>query len=167
MLVEVGRTADGLTRVVDDEVQPLLRCQHLLAKRFHARRVPQVESVDLEPVGPVAEVVLPRVAHGRIAGKACRDDEARAGAKQLDPGLVPDLHTPTSEQCDTSRQIREFCTLREILVRARHAQAVVEMVDRRESRLADVTDPRVLGLAEAVRRCREARSISADRCSAT
>ncbi len=59
--VEVRRPAHGLAGVVDDEVEPVARLVQVPAERLDARRVPQVEAVDLEPLAPVVEVGLLRV----------------------------------------------------------------------------------------------------------
>ena len=114
----------------------------------------QVEAVDLEPVGPLAEIGLASVAGRRVARKARSDDQTRAGAKELDPRLVADFHAAAGEQSDAATQVRELRTLREILLGAGEAQAVVEMVDRREFLLADVPNPRV-SVSGRGRRCEE------------
>ena len=59
VLVEIGRTPDGLARVVDDEVEPVARGEQLVAERLDARRVAQIESEDLEPIAPLAESRAP------------------------------------------------------------------------------------------------------------
>jgi len=92
MLVEVSRPPDSLTRVVDDEVQSTLGGQQLRAECFDTRRVPQIEAVDLESVPPLGEIGLASVALSGVARKARGDDEARAGAKQLDARLITDFH---------------------------------------------------------------------------
>jgi hypothetical protein len=56
MPVEVGGAADGLAGVIDDEVQPLAGGVQMMAERFNAGRVTQVEAEDLQPVRPVGEV---------------------------------------------------------------------------------------------------------------
>ena len=76
-----------------------------MAERLDARRVPQVEPEDLEPVAPVVEVRLARVPGRGVAREARRDDQLRARAQQLDPGLVADLHAPAGEQRDAAAQI--------------------------------------------------------------
>ena len=112
--VEVGRTAHRLAGVVDDEVEPVARGQQLAAERLDARRVPQVESEDLEPVAPVAEVGLGGVARGGVAGKARGDDEVRARAQQLEPGLVADLDPPAGEQRHAAAQVGQLGALGEV-----------------------------------------------------
>ena len=69
--VELRRTADGLAGVVDDEVEAFTRGDEVAAERLDARRVAQVESDDLQPVPPLAEVRLSRrSAWPRCAGSA-------------------------------------------------------------------------------------------------
>src|SRR4030088_2833791 len=143
MLVEIVGAADGLASIVDDEGQPLLRRQHFLAERFDTRRVPQVEAVDLEAVGPLAEIRRASVPSRRVARKSSSDDQACARAKELHPRLVADFHAAAGEQGDASAQGRELRALCEILLGAGQAQTVVEVVDGREFLLADVALPRV------------------------
>src|SRR5688572_24762697 len=79
MLVELGRTAHGLTGVVDDEVESVTGGEKLATERLNAGSVPQVEAEDLQPVAPLAEVRLGSVAGGRVAGKSGSDNEVGAG----------------------------------------------------------------------------------------
>src|SRR6202022_362533 len=125
------------------KARPPLRRQHFLADRFAARRVSQVETVDLEPIAPLAEIQLASVAGCRVARKARSDDESRSRAEKLEPRLVTDLYPATCEQRDVATQVRELRAFREILLCAGDAETVVEMVDRRELLLADVTLPRL------------------------
>src|SRR5438045_9407080 len=82
VLVELGWAADGLAGVVDDEVEAVVGGEELVTEGLDARRVAEVEAVDLEPVFPAAEVRLPGVAGRRVAGKAGRDDQTGAGAER-------------------------------------------------------------------------------------
>ena len=50
--VELGRPADRLAGVVDDVVEPVVGREQVVAELLDARRVAQVEAVDLEPVAP-------------------------------------------------------------------------------------------------------------------
>jgi hypothetical protein len=83
--VEVGRPAHRLARVVDDEVEPVARREQVRAERLDARRVPQVEPEDLEPLAPVGEVGLLRVARRGVAREARGDDQLRAERRSLMP----------------------------------------------------------------------------------
>ena len=56
MLVKGGRPPHRLTGVVDDEVQPILCPEQLATKRFHARRVAQIEPEHGEAVAPRGEI---------------------------------------------------------------------------------------------------------------
>ena len=114
MLVEVRRAAHGLAGVVDDEVEPVAGRQQVPAERLDARRVAQVEPEDLEPVAPVGEVGLGGVARGRVAREAGGDDQLRAGAQQLEAGLVADLHPPAGEQRDAPAQVGQLGALGEV-----------------------------------------------------
>ena len=117
------------------------------AERLDARRVPQVEAEDLQPIAPTRAKSGSRgVARRRIARKARRDDEVRAGAQQLEPGLVADLHAPAGEQRDAAAQVGQLGALREVQLGARRAQLIVEVVDDRVVLLADVAVLRRQGL---------------------
>src|SRR5258705_5075247 len=59
--VEVRRTTDRLSGVVDDEVQSVARGEQLLAEGLDAWRVAQVEAEDLETILPFVEIGLPRL----------------------------------------------------------------------------------------------------------
>ena len=136
--VEGRRAADGLAGVVDDEVEPLARRHQLVAERLDARRVPEVEPEDLEPVAPLGEVRLARVARGGVAGKAGGDDEACPAPQQLEPRLVADLDPPAGQQRHRPAQVGELGALGEVELGARRAELVVEVMQRGEVRLADV-----------------------------
>ena len=151
--VEVGWTPDGLAGVVDDEVEALARGDEVAAERLHGGRVAQVETEDFEPVTPVAEVGLLRVARRGVPREPCRDDEVRAGAEELQAGLVADLDAPAGEQRDTAAQVRELRARGEIDIGARGAELIVEVVDARVGLLADIADAGG-GAAFVVRRSR-------------
>ena len=109
-----------------------------MAERLDARRVAQVEPVDLEPVAPVGEVRLLGVAGRRVAREARRHDQVRAGAQQLDPGLVADLHPPAGQHRHAALEVGGLRPLREVERGARRAQLVVEVVQLAVGLLADV-----------------------------
>ena len=104
--VELGRPAHRLAGVVDDEVEPVPRRragarQNASTLGVWRRSRPKISSRSPH----VGEVGLPRVARGRVAREARRDDQVRAGAQQLDAGLVADLHAPAGEQRDAAAQV--------------------------------------------------------------
>ena len=115
-----------------------MRRRQVLAERLDARRVAQVEAVDLEAVAPVVEVGLLRVARGRVAGEPRRDDQVSAGAQQLDPRLVADLHPSAREHRDPALEVGRLRALREVERGARRAELVVEGVELPVGLLADV-----------------------------
>src|SRR6266853_78825 len=118
MLVEIGRAADSLARIVDNEVQSLLRRQYFLAEGFDARRMPKVEAVDLEAVGPLGEIRFASIAGGRVARESCSDNQTRAGSKEFDACLVADFHASPGEQRDAATQVCELGAFRKILLGA-------------------------------------------------
>src|SRR6185436_20090293 len=117
------------------------------AERLDARRVPQVEAEDLEPVLPVLEVRLPRVSRRRVAREAGRHDQVRTGAEELDPGLVADLHPSARQQRDAAAQVGGLRALAEVEVAALRAELVVERVQLAVLALADVAVVRLEALA--------------------
>ncbi len=146
--VELGRPAHGLAGVVDDEVEPVVVRAQVVAERLDARRVPQVEPEDLQPLAPLLEVVLARVPLGRVAGEARGHDQVRAGAQELDPRLVADLDPPAGEECDPAAQVGGLRPLGEVEVGALGAELVVERMDLAVELLADVAVLRLDDLAE-------------------
>src|ERR1700716_2522275 len=120
----------------------------MAAERLDTRRMAQVETEDLEPAAPVAEVGLQRVPVGGIAREPGRDDELRAGSQQLDPGLVADLDAPAGEERDAAAQVGRLCALPVIEVAALRTQLVVEGVQLDVGLLADVAVLRLDQLAE-------------------
>ena len=93
------------------------------AERLDARRVAQVEPEDLEPIAPLLEVGLLRVAVRRIAREAGGDDQLGARPQQLDPRLVADLHAPAGEQRDATAKVGGLRALAEVEVAARAGTA--------------------------------------------
>ena len=141
--VELRRPSHRLAGVVDDEVEPGPGDVEVVAERLHARRVAQVEAEDLEPVGPVVEVGLLRVAQGGVAREPGRDDQLRAGAEELDAGLVADLHPAAGQEGHPAAEVGRLGPLVEVQRAAVRAQLVVEVVDLDVVLLADVAVLRV------------------------
>ena len=112
------------------------------AERFDARRVTQIEAEDLQAVAHSREVGLLRVTRRRVTRKARRDDQVRAAAQQLQTGLVADLHAAAGEQRDAAAQVRKLRARREVFVAAGWTELIVEVMDLRVGRLADVADAR-------------------------
>ena len=90
---------------------------------------------------PVAEIGLCGVARRRVAREARGDDQVRARPEELEPGLVADLDAPARQQRDAAAQVGQFGPRREVEVRARGAELVVEVMDARIAVLADVAVP--------------------------
>ena len=127
--IELGRPPDRLAGVVDDVVETVVRVGHMGAERLDTRRVPQVEAVHLDPIGPVLEIMLSGESHRRITWEPCRDDEASARPQQLETRLVADLDPTAREQRRPAAEIGALGALEEVEVTAAHAELVVEVVD--------------------------------------
>src|SRR5439155_6388927 len=121
-----GRAADGLAGVVDDEVEPVAGREQLVAEGLDARRVPEVEPEDLEPVSPAAEVRFPGVARRRVAGEAGGDDQPGAGPEQLNAGLVADLDASAGEQRSAAREVGSLGALGIVELGAGRTELVIE-----------------------------------------
>src|SRR5262245_34009077 len=108
------------------------------AQTLDARRVTQIEAVDLEPAGELGELRQLRVAPRRVGRKARRHDHARAATQELLHDLVPDLDAPAGDERDAAAEIAELRALPEVELRARSTHRVVEGVHARVGRLAHV-----------------------------
>ena len=84
--VELEEVENALLRL-----EPVQGRIEMARERIDARRVAQVEAVDIQSMGPVSVVGFGGVARRRIAGEPRRDDDVSTAAQQLDAGLVTDL----------------------------------------------------------------------------
>src|SRR3954451_4751530 len=78
--VKFGRPTYGLAGIIDDEIQPGTRREHLPAERLDARRVTHIEPEDLESMSPLAEVGFLRIALSGVAGETSGNNHLGAGA---------------------------------------------------------------------------------------
>ena len=102
---------------------------------------------------PIVEVGLLRVARRSVPREPRRDDEVRAGAEELQAGLVADFDAPAGEQRDTAAQVRELRARGEIEIGACGAELIVEVVDARVGVLTNIANAGG-GSAFVVRRSR-------------
>ena len=145
--VEAGRASHRLAGVVDDEVEAGLVLQQLAAEELDAGRMPQIEPVDRQPVAPLREVLLGRVAAGRVVGEAGGHEHPRAGAEELDRRLVADLHPCAGDQRGPSREVAGPVAALEVELATVDAEVIVEVVERPVLGLADVAIARRVQLA--------------------
>ncbi len=156
--VELRRAPDRLTGVVDKEVEPSMAGHHVPAEGLDARDVSKIQPDDLEPIAPVAEVGLLRVAQRSIAREPGSDNQPRTRTQQLQPRLVPDLHPSAGQQSDAPTQVGQLGPRGKVRRPARRTQLIVEGVDLGVGLLADVTHALDLGpLAEPGMRLLEPR----------
>ena len=94
--------------------------------------------MDLEPITPGLEVLFAPVALRCIVRKASRHEDVTSRAKQLDRGVVADLHARARHDGDAAREIRALVALLPVELGAARAHLVVEGVHLRERRLAHV-----------------------------
>ena len=99
----IRRPAHGLAGVVDDEVEPVARREQVRQNAstlgVWRRSRPKISSRSPHS----SKSGSSRVAGRGVAREARGDDQLRARAQQLDPGLVADLHAPAGEQRDAAR----------------------------------------------------------------
>ncbi len=146
--IEFRRPAHRLAGVVDDEIQAVAGLAQMPAKRLHARRVPQIEPENLQPVAPFGKVRFLRVARRRIARKTRRHNQMRPGPEQFDAGLIADFDAAAGEQRHAPAQIRQLGPLAKVQFRAVRTDLVVKMVEGRIILFADVTILRLDDFAE-------------------
>ena len=137
--VEVRWPPNGLTRIVDDEVEALARGEHLAAERLDARRVSKVQTEDLQPFSPLLEIGLLRVPLRRITRKPRRHDQTRASSKQLQAGLIADLHAPAGQEGRAPAEVRQLGSFAKVEGGALRTQLIVEVVYQRILLLAHIT----------------------------
>jgi hypothetical protein len=142
--VERGRPADGLARVVDQDVEPGERALEVAREDLDGGGVPQVQAVDVQAVLPVREVALARVALRGVVGEARGGDHRSTGAEHLEGGLEADLDPRPRDHGDPAVEGDGLEALVVIEGRAIGAQRVIEEVEAREVRLADVAALRLL-----------------------
>ena len=102
--------------------------------------------MNAQPTAEVQIVFLARVASRRVVREAREGDDARAGPQQLERGLKPDLHPRAGHERHPSIERCGLEALVVVEVAALQAQRVVERVQPRVGRLADVAGPRLLQL---------------------
>ena len=138
MAEEAGRAAHGLAGIVEDEVEPRQSFAEPAREQLDARRVPQVDAVHLQPVAERGVVGLLRVARRGVDREARGDDHVRAGAQQLERGLVTDLDARAGDQRVAAVQVGGLLALGVVDVAAVAAHRVVVAVHLRVRLLADV-----------------------------
>jgi hypothetical protein len=110
----------------------------VLAEQLDARRVPQIDAVDVEPARPLGSVDLAREPARGIAREPRRDDHLGARAQQEHRGLIADLHAPAGDERDAAAQIGRLVPLPPVELGTRRAHLVVEVVQLVELGLAHV-----------------------------
>jgi len=81
VLKKSRRATHRLARVVENVVEARQAFGEKSREEFDARRVAQVQPVDLQPLPVRGGIRLPRIAVGGIDRKARRDDDVRPGAQ--------------------------------------------------------------------------------------
>ena len=151
MTKEPGRTPHRLTRIVENVVEPRQPLPEKPREQIHARCVAQVEPEDLQACAELAEVQLLRVTARGIDRESRGDDHVRAGAQQLQRGLVADLHACARDERVVAAKVRGLPALRVVEVATGFAQRIVVAMHFRERPLADVARELVTQLGARVR----------------
>src|SRR5689334_3588821 len=152
MTIEARGPPDGLTRIVNEEVETLFGAIEMPRERFDTRRMAEIDSVDLEAIAEALEVRLARVAKRGVTRKARAHDDPRTRAKKENRRLVADLHARAADECHATAEIRALGALAVVEVAALGAHLVVEEVDARARRLAHVANARLGELRRVPRR---------------
>ena len=119
------RAAHGLAGVVHQVIQPRQALGEELREQLDARRMAQVQAMNLQPRAKARKVGLLRVALGCIHGKACGDDDVRAGAKQLQGSLKADFDAPAGHERIVAAEVRRLLALGIVEFAAALAHGVV------------------------------------------
>ena len=126
----------------------------MCAQSFHARRVAQIQTIDLQTVGPFAEVRFLGIALRGIPGEPRCHNQGGSGTQQLNAGLVANLDTPSGQQRYTPPQVGKFRSLHEVKLGALRTHLVVKMVDHAVVDLANVAVVRIRGFRVLLLRLR-------------
>jgi hypothetical protein len=148
VFVEVGRAADGLAGVADDEIEAVACGKQMTAEGFDAGSVAEIKAEDFEAVRPGIEIGLSGVAGCGVARETSGDDEMRARPQEFDARLIADFNAPTGKERDTAREVGEFRALAEVEFRAGGAELVIEMMNDRVVALADIAVLRLAHFAD-------------------
>ena len=97
--IKFRRPADGLTRIIDDEIQPLEMLFQISTKPLHAWGMAHIESKDMQAMFPVLKVLLLRVSERGIHGESRCDDQCRASPQEFNACLVTDFDPSPRQEC--------------------------------------------------------------------
>ena len=166
--VERGRAAHRLARVVDDHVQARVLAAHHVTERLQHRQVAEVDAVHVQAVTPQPKVGQRGKAVSGVVREARGGNHRRAAPQQLQHRLEPNLHARTRHQRHAAAQVHHQVALRPVDGRAKRAQAVIKVVQRRKRRLADVARPAAVQLHAVTalprRRCSSVLAACRGRC---
>jgi hypothetical protein len=135
---EPGGAAHGLTGIVQNVVESRQALEEKAGEDVDARRMPQVEPVDLQAFTERREIGLLRVAVRGVHGKSSGDDDVRTGPQQFERCLKADLYPSTRHQSNVARQIGRLLALGVVELAARVAEGIVIAVHPCERLLANV-----------------------------
>lgn len=140
--VESRRTSDRLAGIVQDEVEPRQCLTKMIRKGFNARRVSQIDAVNLKSCRPVGTVVFGRETRGGISRKSSCHNDLATSSQKLQRCVIPDFDSATREQSKATRQIERPLPTLPVQFGTARTKGVVEKMDAIEILFADVTAPR-------------------------
>src|SRR4051812_32363526 len=112
MLKKSRRPAHRLTSIVENVVEARQSLEQKPREDLDARRMPQIEPVNLQPIAKAGEVRLLRVTIRGVDRKSGGDDDVRTGPQQLERSLEPDLHAGAGHERVMPRQVGRLLALR-------------------------------------------------------
>ncbi len=137
MRIKLGGTPDCLSRIVNENVEPVFGFLNMPRKNFHARRVAEIHPKDLKPVAPAREILLLRIAERCVRGKPRKGDHPGSSAEHHERCLVPDLHAGAGDECGLSVEIRRLKPF-----------GIIELCAFRTERIVKEMEPGKFGLAD-------------------
>src|ERR1700733_247607 len=138
MLEKTRRAAHGLAGVVQNVVEPRQPFGQESREYFDARRMPQIEPMDLQAPAKLRKIGFFRVAAGCVDRKTRGHDDMRTGTQELEGCLKADLDPGTGDQRIVAIEIGCLPALGVIEVAADIAQGIIVAMHLREGLLADV-----------------------------
>ena len=137
-LVVRRRSAHGLARVMNQEIEARFPVEHLRAEGFQRWCITQVQRMYLQTPLPFSEIGFPLESRRGIASETRRRDDARARPKQHQRNFEADLHARARNQRDAFRKVGALVSFQPIERCAFGTHRIVVMMELGETPLADI-----------------------------
>ena len=113
----------------------------MIRKGFNARRVAEIDAVNLKSCRPAGTVVFSRETRGGISRKSSCHDDMATRSQKLQSGVKPDFDSAPRDQGKATRQIERPLPTLPVQFGTVRTKGVVEKMDAIEILFADVTAP--------------------------